>query len=94
MEYSSLAHHLDSIGPNALLRKANVRNLVPSLTLREVRELRGLLETIDFRTDILARLPVKLQVFARWRHIWLQRDIVKLLAAGYLVFADTLGKCL
>ncbi|KAK3386967.1 hypothetical protein B0H63DRAFT_144289 [Podospora didyma] len=94
---TTLADQLLALGNNGPLRSASLRNLASSLTLDEVRDLLKQLSAVDFRTDIVARLPVELRVCVasylekddiasllnvskQWRQIWLQEDVMKLLA--------------
>ncbi|KAK0706603.1 hypothetical protein B0T26DRAFT_756091 [Lasiosphaeria miniovina] len=96
-----LADHLDALRANVQLRRDNLQNLIPSLTAHEIRELRQQLDAVDFRTDILARLPVELHLLVadyvdgadiysfltvsrRWRRIWLQDRMRRLLADRWL----------
>ncbi|KAK3371438.1 hypothetical protein B0T24DRAFT_668089 [Lasiosphaeria ovina] len=96
-----LADHLDALKANVQLRRDNLQNLIPSLTAHEIRELRRQLDAVDFRTDILARLPVELHLLVadyvdgadiysfltvsrRWRKIWLQDRMRRLLADRWL----------
>lgn len=55
-----LSQQLASIGEDTQLRKANLRNLVSSLTSHECRDLAAQLSTVDYRTDIVTRIPVEL----------------------------------
>ena len=65
-----LADHFEALGPDVRLRRANLTHLVASLSQQEVRDLRDNLLAVDFRTDIIARLPVELQILVS-RHIGL-----------------------
>lgn len=57
---SSLSRKLNELEPNQ--RTPNLLNLISSLTISELRLLRSRLITVDFRTDIISRLPVELQL--------------------------------
>ncbi|KAK0635120.1 hypothetical protein B0T17DRAFT_31343 [Bombardia bombarda] len=98
---ATLVNHLQALGPQASLRKANLRNMIQALTFDEIRELKEHLEKVEFRTDIIARLPVELRMLVagyvdradiynllnvskQWRRIWLQQDVLKLLAGRFL----------
>jgi len=53
---------LESLGPNPQLRRKFLQDIVASLSISEVWELSRQLSEFDFRTDIIARLPVELRV--------------------------------
>lgn len=92
-----LAQQLLALGEDSRLRKQNLLNLVSYLTLQETRDLTARLSEVEFRTDIVSRLPPELSaivagyleeidvfpllnVSRRWRGIWLQPDLVKILS--------------
>lgn len=57
-----LAQQLLALGQDAHLRRQNLLNLVPCLTQQEVRDLTARLAEVDFRTDIVSRLPPELRL--------------------------------
>lgn len=57
-----LPRQLLALGQDLHLRKQNILNLVPCLTQQEVRELLARLDQVDFRTDIISRLPPELRL--------------------------------
>lgn len=57
-----LPQQLLALGQDTRLRKQNILNLVPCLTQQEVRDLTARLSVVDFRTDIVGRLPPELRL--------------------------------
>lgn len=57
-----LSQQLLALGQDLHLRKQNILNLVPCLTQQEVRNLIARLSEVDFRTDIVSRLPPELRL--------------------------------
>ncbi|KAM7222095.1 hypothetical protein V8F06_002600 [Rhypophila decipiens] len=57
-----LAREFETLGTDFPLRRRNLLNLLSSLNLYELRDVGSYIESLDFRTDILARLPPELHL--------------------------------
>lgn len=57
-----LVQGLERLGNDAQLRWTNIRELLGSLTAAELRDLKSILEPVDFKTDIFSKLPLELQL--------------------------------
>ncbi|KAM7206207.1 hypothetical protein V8F33_000493 [Rhypophila sp. PSN 637] len=57
-----LAREFETLGTDVLLRRRNLLNLLSSLNLYELRDVGSYIDSLDFRTDILARLPPELHL--------------------------------
>ncbi|KAL1864660.1 hypothetical protein VTK73DRAFT_5698 [Phialemonium thermophilum] len=97
---NQLTQQLLALGPDMPLRRANIRNLLSSLTKYEIREAALQLSAVEFRFDIIGNIPTEILlliaeyvritdiytffiVSRRWKEVWLQPQVVRLLARRF-----------